>query len=149
MGARNFVRLSAPSGWPWIRLWRSLAARVKTGPRELAIAVVLCAWLAPANAAPAEMGVADSSEAVLERAPEAIGAGVVEAVEQATNTLIIEGYRYRMASGLSVEQAGVMADVVELASGTRVQIRYLRHSEGLPEITAIRVVPDGYEIHRH
>ena len=126
----------------------SPAARARTGHGELAIAVVLCTWLGLANAAPPDAGVVDAAEVVLERAPEADGAGVVEAVEQSTNTVIVEGYRYRLASGLSVEQAGVMASVVELARGTRVQIRYLRHSGGLPEITAIRVVPDGYQIRR-
>lgn len=146
-GPDTCVRVTALSRH--IHRGSSLSARSRKRCGELAYAALLvCLWSGQPLAAPAEPDIADVADGMVERAPEAFGAGVIEIVEHATRTVILEGYRYRLALTLGVEQGGVIADIASLAPGTRVQFRYLRHPAGLPEITAMRVVADGVEIYR-
>lgn len=124
-------------------------ARVTVCLRVYALLVLLlAAWSGTASASAADSVEPQPTAAPFDLAPEAIGSGLVEAVEYASMTLIIEGYRYRTAPDLRVEQGGAAADIATLVPGTKVQFRYLRHPQGLPEVIAIRVVPDGYEIRR-
>lgn len=113
-----------------------------------AVLLWLAAWSGSAIAAADLPAVPEMAGATVEPAPEVLGSGVVEAVEAASKTLIIEGYRYRLASGVRVEQQGTVLDIAMLVPGTKVQFRYLRHAQRLPEIIVIRVVPDGFEIYR-
>ena len=81
-------------------------------------------------------------------AREEIDSGIVEALESARGTVVIEGYRYVLAQDVPVQMNGVAAAAADLAVGMQVQFRFLRVAQQLPRLLEVRVVPPEHRIYR-
>lgn len=78
-----------------------------------------------------------------------VGVGVVDVLDLATGTIVIEGYRYQAAADVPVESNGVSASLASLLPGVQVQFRFLRVPGALRQLLEVRVVSANQRIHRH
>lgn len=79
---------------------------------------------------------------------EEIDSGIVETLEPAQGTIIIEGYRYVLAPDVAVQMNGVAGTAADLAVGMQVQFRFLRVPGQLPQLLELRVIPPERRIYR-
>jgi hypothetical protein len=80
---------------------------------------------------------------------ESIGAGVVEEIDLAAGTLIIEGYRYRFAPQIPVRIGGVPGAATQVTPGMRMQYRFVRAPDAHRQLLEMREIPPGVVIESH
>jgi hypothetical protein len=82
------------------------------------------------------------------RHPESIATGIIVETDFAAGTIIIEGYRYRIAPDIEVQIAGSHGAVTMLRPGMKVQFRFLRVPRAMRELVEVREIPQHVEIQR-
>ena len=81
-------------------------------------------------------------------APEKERYGIIEALDFGANTMIFEGYRYRMAPEVVVQIRGSYGAFTMLQPGMKAKITYRVHSQSDREVVLIEQLPDNYPLER-
>jgi len=92
---------------------------------------------------------AQDQPALEESLPESIGVGIVNEMDAAAGTMVIEGYLYRFAPEIPVQTGGMISAAPLVEPGMQVQLRYLHMPDGSRELLELRQIPPGVEIERH
>ncbi|HEX7037541.1 MAG TPA: hypothetical protein VF210_17360 [Pseudomonadales bacterium] len=98
---------------------------------------LIVAWLLPLTAAAATAG------------PMAEGAGVIQELDFAGSTMVIDGMSYEVAIDTRVEIGGSYGAFTMLQPGMRVYYEFERHSPTLRIIRLIRELPRDVVLDQH
>jgi hypothetical protein len=80
--------------------------------------------------------------------PEKERYGIIQELDFGANTMIFEGYRYRMAPELIVEIRGTYGAFTMLQPGMKAKVTYRLNSPSEREVVRIEHLPDNYPLER-
>jgi hypothetical protein len=80
--------------------------------------------------------------------PEKERYGIIQELDFGANTMIFEGYRYRMAPELTVEIRGTYGAFTMLQPGMKAKVTYRLNSPSDREVVRIEQLPDNYPLER-